>query len=196
VRPISLLTAGCALTLVLSACSEPNPTEPPYRGPDLRPGALSSCGVEEQSYVCVRYPNGDSVNINPFGFDDITVAAMNPSGEIAGTFGRAGTFHAFRWSDGVFSILPELEGGTSHATAINPRGQIVGYGDSDGSFGNPHAILWDNGSMTDLGTLGGCCSFADSIDASGQVFGTSVTAEGERHRFSWKNGVMTDLGPA
>jgi probable HAF family extracellular repeat protein len=192
-RVITLLTAGCALTLGLWACTnDQNPAEP-SSSTSLSRGEVSTCGVDSESYICVRYKNGDSVDINPHGYDDITVAAMNPAGEIAGTYGAGGLFHAFLWSEGVFSSLPELDPGTSHATDINPRGQVVGYSDTQSGY---HAVLWEKGVVTDLGTLGGCCSMAADIDPSGRVFGVSYTVEGERHAFVWKNGVMTDLGPA
>lgn len=197
-RLIALLTAGCGLTLGAMACTERNPTEP-SSSPTLARGEVSTCGVERESYVCVRYRNGDSVDINPHGYDDISVAAVNPAGDIAGTYGAGGQFHAFSWSKGVFSSLPELGGGTSHATGINPRGQIVGYSDTGTCFGVAHAVLWEKKVVwvvTDLGTLGGCFSRADTIDPSGQVFGVSETVQGELHAFVWKNGVMTDLGLA
>jgi probable HAF family extracellular repeat protein len=191
-KAITLLAAGCALTLGLSACSEQSPTEP-SASPSFSRGELSTCGVDAEAYICLRYRNGDSVDIDPQRHEDIMVAAMNPAGEIAGTYGQGGTFHAFRWSKGVFSSLPELEGGQSHATDINARGQVVGDSDTGPCA---HAVLWEEGTVTDLGTLGGNCSRADSTDASGQVFGVSTTATGQTHAFVWKNGVMTDLGPA
>lgn len=190
-KGIMLLAAGCALVLGAAGCGDQSPTEP-SSVPDFRRGELSTCGVDFESYPCLRYPNGDSVDISN-GHEDIQVAAMNPAGEIAGTYGDAGLFHAFLWSNGVFSSLPELEGGTSHATDINARGQVVGY--SETQFGD-HAVLWEHGTVLDLGTLGGFFSRAESIEPSGRIFGISATAEGQTHRFVWENGVMTDLGPA
>jgi chitinase len=189
-----LLSVACAMTLGLSACTdERNPTEPPS-APSLARGELSSCdtGSEPPSYTCVRYRNGDSVDISS-GYDDFTVVATNSAGEFAGTYGQGGTFHAFLWSKGVLYTLPELDPGTAHATDINARGQVVGYSDSQSGT---HAVLWEKGQVIDLGTLGGCCSWARSIDNSGQVFGSTVNAEGEGRAFVWKNGVMTDLGPS
>jgi probable HAF family extracellular repeat protein len=191
-RAITLLTAGCAMTLGFSACMDKrNPTEPPS-GPSLSSIEVSSCGFQEFSYLCVRYPNGDSVDITGV-CDHMTVVDMNSAGDIALLCGKAGIFHAVLWSKGELHSLPELDADGSFATDINPRGQVVGYADTQTGY---HAVLWDHLEVTDLGTLGGCCSAAYSIDASGQVFGTSLNAAGELRKFAWKHGVMSDQGAA
>jgi probable HAF family extracellular repeat protein len=195
-RAITLLSAGCAMMLGLSACTEErNPIAPPD-GPSLSSIEVSSCGFQEFSYLCVRYPNGDSVDITGV-CDHMTVVDMNSAGDIALSCGKAGIFHAVLWSKGELHSLPELDGDGSFATDINPRGQVVGYADTQTELGlGYHAVLWEKLEVTDLGTLGGCCSAAYSIDPSGQVFGTSYNAAGELRAFAWKNGVMTDQGPA
>lgn len=60
-------------------------------------------------------------------------------------------------------------GGRGYATALNSRGQVVGYGET--SSGVLHAALWEVGSTTptDLGY-----GRALGINASGQVVGTSI----------------------
>ncbi|MDH3733777.1 MAG: hypothetical protein OEU54_09595 [Gemmatimonadota bacterium] len=87
--------------------------------------------------------------------------------------------------------LGALGPGTSISTAINGRGEIVGF--SDTGTGATHAFLWRRGEMIDLGTLGGIHSFAYGINARGVVVGMSYTATGEEHAFVWENGVMRSL---
>jgi uncharacterized membrane protein len=46
---------------------------------------------------------------------------------------------AVLWQGGTFVVLPPLAGGTSRATGVNDRGQIVGYSDIGPTT---HAVLW------------------------------------------------------
>lgn len=85
-----------------------------------------------------------------------------------------------------------LGGPTSHAIAINSRGEVVGNAQT--ASGAMHAFLWDNGRLTDLGTLGGPNSYAADISSNGEVVGSAQTASGALHAFSWDKGRMTDLG--
>lgn len=201
-RAIAILTASCAAALILSACTEQDPTEPSAEGPaqpSLASGVVDACGENQFAYVCIRYKNGDSVGVGP-GLDALGIYDMNPAGVAVGSYGKGGHFQAFFWTRelGVW----DLEGGLdSEAMAINPRGQVVGYGVATGGDGPRHALLWENvlaGGFQfpqDLGTLGGESSMATAITPSGRVLGRSLTASGEWHRFVWWKGVMTDLGP-
>ena len=95
--------------------------------------------------------------------------------------------------------LGTLGGTDSSATAINDRGEIVGY--STTATSDRHAFLWRRGEMIDLGTLGGIDSFAVAINNRGQVVGRSDsvmaypdTSYWRSHAFLWQDGQMTDLG--
>jgi probable HAF family extracellular repeat protein len=81
----------------------------------------------------------------------------------------------------------------SFATAINDRGQIVGYATM--ANGETHAILWDKQDIYDLGTLGGTISQAQAVNNRGQIVGTSLTSSGISHAFLWEHGTMYDLDP-
>ena len=117
------------------------------------------------------------------------------------TSSGGGTQAQARW---VITDLGTLGGDDSQATAINDRGQVVGFAyttakDKDGHQ-NWHAFLWTNGRMRDLGTFGGRNSEALAINEHGQVVGWADTkakgANGEQiaHAFLWENGRMRDLG--
>jgi probable HAF family extracellular repeat protein len=88
-------------------------------------------------------------------------------------------------------VLTRLAEGNGSATAINSKGQIVGYVFNSGTL---RAFLWSNGTMRFLGSLGGGTSFAHAINEAGQVAGMSLTANNQRHAFLWANGTMRDLG--
>src|SRR6516165_404454 len=89
--------------------------------------------------------------------------------------------------------LPVAYGGSSVATGINDRGQVVGYSLIP-AVQEVHAVLWDAGVMTDLGILPGYegASEAQGINNAGQVVGESVYEDkkGQRfsHAFLWQDG--------
>ena len=84
--------------------------------------------------------------------------------------------------------------------AINDRGDIVGFADSDGGSGPAHAILWKGGgvaSAVDLGLLPGyVASEAYGVNGRRAVFGLLYDAKERAVPFRWERGRMTVLkGP-
>ena len=134
----------------------------------------------------------------PLNGSDSAANAVNDSGQVVGTYGTNDPQHAFLYSNGAITSLPEpsFTGGAGcRADAINSTGQIAGEcGDTSG---NDHLVLWQNGAVTDLGTLGtaGTATFIDalSINNSGQIAGTVFTA-GADQGFSYSNGTLANLG--
>jgi probable HAF family extracellular repeat protein len=128
-----------------------------------------------------------TVELGTLGGTSSYATAMNDRGEVVGRGQTAdGTYHGFRWRRGVMTDL----GDVINPLAINNRGQIAGYRDTDAGG---RAFVWTRGRLRDLGTLGGSSSFALAINDRGQVVGTSATADGRNHTFLWTNGRMRQL---
>jgi probable HAF family extracellular repeat protein len=90
--------------------------------------------------------------------------------------------------------LGTLGGINSQATAINNRGQVVGFSTLQGEA-ITRAFLWEDGVITDLGSLGGTFSKANAINNRGQVVGASeITANAARHAVLFDRHGITDLG--
>ena len=117
----------------------------------------------------------------------------------SGYLGRISS-RALLWERGRVTPLGTLDGGSSCATAINDRGEIVGSSAAMG--GGSHAFLWRRGRMIDLGTLPGhTFSVAVAINDRGEVLVDSYashpldTGEAQVRSFLWRNGKRRELGP-
>ncbi len=143
------------------------------------------------------WQNDKMTDLHPF-----VAAALNESGEIAGTRRRIARGAVAKWSEHRprYAAEPRRRdsGETSEAVDINAKGQVVGTSNPTGGPDYGHAFVWENGRMIDLGTLGGKSSQARAINERGQVIGYSTTTTdggwSTRHAFLWENGRMIDLG--
>jgi probable HAF family extracellular repeat protein len=100
--------------------------------------------------------------------------------------------HAFLYSGGTMTNLGTL--GQGVASAINDKGQIVGYYSTNTQANYDRGFLYNGGIVRDLGTLGGTYCVARGINNSGQIVGNSWTTNGSSHAFLYSGGVMADLG--
>jgi probable HAF family extracellular repeat protein len=96
---------------------------------------------------------------------------------------------------------PRVDSTEVQAKAINDRGDIVGFADSNGGSGAIHAILWKGGTVAgaiDLGVLPGYVSSeAYAVNDDRVVFGVLYDKKGRMFPFRWKDGRMTLLkGPS
>jgi probable HAF family extracellular repeat protein len=157
----------------------------------------------------VGYASDDSGNEIPTVWNGTTPTALNTLGGVinhAVGINDAGKIVGFMgadiptaWNGSHPTILPGLAGlGGSDfnaATAINNRGQIVGYSEPNPETGE-HAVLWQSSSspVHDLGTLGGNFSDAYGINNSGEIVGiSSKVGGGASYGFMYENGKMTAL---
>ncbi len=85
----------------------------------------------------------------------------------------------------VITDLGTFGGKESAASAINGKGQIVGWG-GIGAKAQTHALLWQDGTMIDLGTLPGrTSSVAAAINEQDQIVGSSTTKTGQGRAVMW-----------
>src|SRR5215470_11444708 len=127
--------------------------------------------VGDQAAHGFVWQNGVMTDLGTFGGVNSFPVWINDVGEIVGEADLVGSavthlHHAFLWKNGVMTDLGTL-GSTSHAEAINSRGQVVGRS----RLGDPstilqHAFLWEEGGpMLDLNTLIPAGSNLQLIDA-------------------------------
>jgi probable HAF family extracellular repeat protein len=179
-------------------------------GPDSCGEHLNQAGdVAGQSYIN-NYPNsstgfptqdpflyksGKMTDLGTLGGVVGTSAAVNDSGEVAGTSDLVGdaTAHAFSWRNGHLRDLGTLGGANSGSDWMNNAGHVVGSADL-ASSGIHHAFLWTHDAMKDLGTQDGDpCSHAVAVNSKDQVVGGSSDCHTFLHAFLWQKGTMIDL---
>jgi probable HAF family extracellular repeat protein len=117
------------------------------------------------------WENGVLTDLGTLGGVNAFAVWINDAGEIVGEADLPGSalthlHHAFLWKNGVMKDLGTL-GSTSHAEAVNSRGQVVGRS----RLGDPSTVLQhaflseDGGAMIDLNTLIPANSTLQLIDA-------------------------------
>jgi probable HAF family extracellular repeat protein len=144
--------------------------------------------------------DGKIADLGTLGGSGSHAMGINNRGQVVGYAQLPdGQTHAFLWQDGVMTDLGGFPDGVpscctgvlSQASAINERGEIVGWGfTGHGS----EAARWRDGAIAGLGTLGGAASSAQGINARGLVVGYSATASVYARPVLWSNGGSVDLG--
>lgn len=142
-------------------------------------------------------PSADNFSCYPF------YATGSPTGKVC---------NGFRWANGVMTPLPPFPGGfNSYATAVNTRGEIVGW--AENGVADPtcntavqtlqfRAVVWEpDGTTKELPPLpGDSTSAATAINDLGQVVGISgacgiaVGGVSAAHSVLWQNGVPMNIG--
>ena len=142
-----------------------------------------------------QIPN-DNFSCYPF------YASGSPTGKVC---------NGFRWVNGAMTALPPFPGGiNSYATAVNNRGEIVGW--AENGIHDPtcdttvqtlqfRAVIWKpDGTMRELPPLpGDSTSAATAINDLGQVVGISgacgiaVGGVSAAHSVLWQNGVPSEI---
>jgi probable HAF family extracellular repeat protein len=140
------------------------------------------------------------------GYSETSVPDPNDE-DICG-FGTHLTCRPFLWQDFHMKALPTLGGNNGQASAINDRGQIVGFAENGtvDSSCPPNTtnnriqlpVLWENGKAQALPTVGrDPDGVAYWINDLGQAVGQSGNCTAALHAVLWENGKafpLADLG--
>jgi probable HAF family extracellular repeat protein len=131
-------------------------------------------------------------------------ADLDPNGEDVCGFGTYLTCVPFLWQNGHMSALPTVGGNNGQASAINNRGEVVGFAETANTDPTcPPAptispVLWEKGHAQPLPLVGtDPDGFANGINDQGQAVGYSGSCIAAKHAVMWENGtafVLQDLG--
>ena len=131
-------------------------------------------------------------------------AVPDPNGEDICGFGTFLTCVPFLWQNGHMSALPTVGGNNGQASAINNRGQVVGFAETANAdptcppIPSISAVLWTKGQAQSLPLIGtDPDGFANGINDQGQAVGYSGSCIAALHAVMWQNGTalqLQDLG--
>ena len=143
-------------------------------------GAIAgTCEGDYSSFV--RTPGGNVAIFSVTGANGTFANGINDQGTITGTWSNAntGAFEGFaRAADGMITTFDP--GGDTSVNAINDRGAIVGYYDTD----SYHGFVRDaTGTITSFNVSGSDATYAYGINAKGAITGFYYDAGGAAHGF-------------
>jgi probable HAF family extracellular repeat protein len=131
-------------------------------------------------------------------------ADLDPNGEDICGFGTHLVCVPFLWRAGHMSALPTVGGNNGQASAINNRGEVVGYSETANTdptcppSPTSSPVLWEKGHAQPLPLVGtDPDGVAFGINAQGQAVGFSGSCIAATHAVMWKNNtafVLQDLG--
>ena len=145
--------------------------------------------------------------INDFGqiVGDSETAVLDPNGEDVCGFGTHHTCRPFLWQAFHMSALPTLGGNNGQASAINNRGQIVGFAE-DGSVDSSCAagktnnrtqlpVLWENGKSQPKALPTGSDPSGNAlwINDKGQIVGFTGACAATNHAVVWDHDNVSTL---
>ena len=124
--------------------------------------------------------------------------AINNVGDVVGTAGVAGSYHAFLFRNGQMTDLGALTGVKSSAADINDAGVVVGTwmtGDAQTANYSHHGFIYSNGVMRALPEPAATLHFLpEALNNAGAVAGAIVYSNGNQRAALWDQGALRVLG--
>jgi probable HAF family extracellular repeat protein len=183
-----LTLAGCLVAPAFTVAA-PAPANAVWRMVDLGAGDDSvAWAINDRGHVvgtrasgeAFLWRNGRITDLGTFAPTDI-----NNRDEVVGFRWDDNGTHAVHWRDGVRTDLAST-GGTSYATAVNDRGEVVGWtAEPDRPT---RASSWEDGDLTLVGEEG---TTATDVNNRGQIVGSASTFDQVAVR--WWRGTQTTL---
>ncbi len=173
---VVVCVVGGAANQAVAACrviALSAPDGRPSRGAAIRNGTVVGT-IDDGSSPNVASVLDRSLRWRPVGREGSVGRDLDGLGRVVGHASPEGeTLHAWLWDGGQDHDLGTLgEGRDSTATAINQRGDIVGYSQIGRSNVSPyHAFLIRDGVMQDLGSPAGFDSIANDVADDGTIVG-------------------------
>lgn len=167
-------------------------------------GDIVGYAYTEKSHQPARWSTQGDVKVEALASSNGTAFAINQKGDMAGNLSSPA--RVVQWRSGQMTELRLSEKNDEHTTAMNGRGDILGYTarrdpNEPLSFSIPHidnnryqAFLWRDGKKSELAALGGAECFGAAMDETGTIVGWAHTAKKAKHACLWKKEVPTDLG--
>lgn len=118
---------------------------------------------------------------------------INSSGQVVGQ--APGGAQPFYYSNGTYTLVPDLAPGYGYFSGINSSGVAAG-GTTAPNLGNDQveAVTYSGGTLTDLGFAAYATAINDSNVVVGYVGDNHI--DGTTHAFSYSNGVFISLNVA
>ena len=134
----------------------------------------------------------------------LRVIGMTESGSIVETVVGEQNSRAYIWEGGVQQNLGSLKPlwGYATATAVNNKGQIVGYSpvENQAGFYINHPFIWEDGAMRDLGILAEFPCDENPAKNCGNGQALAINSKGDvvggsnNHAVMWTGAGIVDLG--
>jgi probable HAF family extracellular repeat protein len=164
----------------------------------------SSNGTQTRAFLWDKENGMQDLGTLGSGNDALAIF-LNERGQVAGEAYTNSTPNSttgfptedpFLWDkENGMTDLGTLGGTVGNPTALNNRGQVVGFSNLSGDQ-SAHPFLWEQGNLIDLyaNTEGGNPLTADAINDAGEIVGAAAFPNQSYDAYLWRKGAANDLG--